>query len=403
MRIVVLGAGMQGTACAYDLCLSDQVKEVVIADVDLNRAEASVKTVQAALKNTSTTDRRFKLSAATADVTQHAKLVSFLRGFDVAVSAVPYFYNVGITKACVESETHMVDMGGNTDVVFQQRDFDQQAKNAGICILPDCGLAPGLANILAADAVARLETTHTVEIRVGGLPLHPVAPLNYQLFFSIHGLINEYLGKAVVLENGRRTEVDTLTGLESVYFDAVEEPLEAVITLGGLSTLPWTYEGRVKTLNYKTLRYPGHWALISSMQQLGVFDETPVKTATGATVVPREVFMQLAEPKLTWQAQGGRPEDIVLVRLNAWGERNGKPQTLTYEIVDHYDVQTGFTAMMRMTAFPVSIVAQMLGNKTIRNHGVHTLETTVPTPAFIDELEKRGIRVQLQVNEQAFV
>ena len=412
MHVVVLGAGMQGTACAYDLCRSDGVKEVVIADVDLKKAEQATKKVQEDLKNSApdaknvsqiagNVERRYKISAATIDVTQHSRLAAFLRSFDVAISAVPYFYNVAITKACVESKTHLVDMGGNTDVVFEQRAFDEKARTAGICILPDCGLAPGLASILTADAVSNLDATHSVAINVGGLPQHPVPPLNYQLFFSIHGLINEYCGKAVILENAKRREVDTLSDLETLYFDDFDTPFEAAITLGGLSTMPWTYEGQIKSLTYKTLRYPGHWAIMQAMNQLGVFDEAPVKL-NGTNVSPRALFTQQAEPRLTWESmkdRGARPEDMVLVRVSATGEKNAQRQTLVYEIVDRFDHTTGFTAMMRMTAFPVSIVAQMLGNNVISERGVLALEQTIPTQTFIDALKQRDIDVQIKVQE----
>ncbi|MBY0405672.1 MAG: saccharopine dehydrogenase NADP-binding domain-containing protein, partial [Cyanobacteria bacterium] len=206
-KVVVLGSGMQGTACAYDLAFNPSITEVVIADIELNKAQESVQKIN-----------HPKVVAKQIDVKNQTALIDFLKPFDVLISAVPYFFNFNITQAAIASKTHMVDMGGNTDLVFKQRTLTQEAQTAGVTILPDAGLAPGMANILAVHAINQLENVNTVQIRVGGLPKFPKPPLNYQLFFSVHGLINEYMGRSVVLKNGKIEEVETLTEVESIHF-----------------------------------------------------------------------------------------------------------------------------------------------------------------------------------------
>lgn len=378
MKMVVLGAGMQGTACAYDLLQNPKVRTVAIADVTLEKAQMATKQLPI--------DER--LTFHSVDAINLKALSAFLEPYDVLISAVPYFLNLAVSEAAITSRTHMVDMGGNTDLVFEQRKLNEKAQQAGITILPDCGLAPGMANILAAHAIQQFDTVDSVKIRVGGLPQNPQPPLNYRLFFSIHGLINEYVGKSVILREGSITEVDTLTDIETLNFpDSVGE-VEAFHTLGGVSTLPWTYQGQIKTMDYKTIRYPGHCHQIKTMHDLGLLDDSPIEI-NGNKISPREVFAAVVVPRLNFEDN----LDLVLVRVEVIGKKSGVIATYRMEIQDRYDDQTNFTAMMRTTAFPVSIVAQMLGNGSIMNRGVLALEQTVPTEPFISELVKRHIHV----------
>ncbi len=379
MTFAVLGSGMQGTACAYDLAMFAQEAEVILTDADLALAEAAAKRLN--LSN---------VKPERVDVTNHTQLVDFLKEVDVVVSAVPYFLNLEVTRAAIEAKTHMIDMGGNTDLVWEQRKLSDLAKTAGVTILPDGGLAPGMANLLAVHGMQQLDETDTVKIRVGGLPQNPQPPLNYQLFFSIHGLINEYIGKAVVLRDGRRVEIETLTELETLEFPQPVGACEAFLTLGGLSTLPWTFEGKVREMDYKTIRYPGHCHQIKTMADLGLLDEEPVQVS-GQSVVPRDVFAACVVPRLTAFED---KRDIVLVRAVVTGRRGGQPAEEVYEIVDRYDSETGFTAMMRTTAFPVAIIAHMMADGRITERGVLPLETTVPTDDFLTEMAKRNIRVE---------
>ncbi len=409
MRVAILGSGRQGVACAFDLALNPNITEITLADRDENQLNHALETVRQALKSIPETHPLFKryvqnqprsitpasklahqvnvvgkVNTQKIDLTGFAALVGFLRNYTATVSAVPYHHNVSITKAAIESQTHMIDMGGNTDIVFEQHQLDNQAKQAGITILPDCGLAPGMMNILAADAVSEFDTVDTLTIRTGGLPQEPEGTLNYQLFFSIEGLINEYTGRATVLREGNVVQADTLTQLERLTFD--DEPFEAFITSGGLSTLPWTFEDKVKDLDYKTIRYPGHCHQIQTLNEMGLFSQTPIEHK-GHTLTPRELFIDMATPVLT----KSNPVDMVLSKVSAKGHKDGNYLEAEYTLKDFYDPVTQFTAMMRTTGFPVAIVLQMVLEQQITSPGVHALEKVVPTGLFMDEVKKRGI------------
>lgn len=391
MKFAVLGAGLQGSACVYDLLQNKRITEIAVADSDKHRAQMVVDSLgKYASPHT-------QLVAYQVDVSDVEPLTDFLKLYDVVISAVPYFLNLRVTQAAIAAKTHMVDMGGNTDLVFEQRQYSDQAAAQDVTILPDCGLAPGMANIIAAHGIAQFDSLQSVQIRVGGLPQFPRPPLNYQLFFSIHGLINEYMGQSVVLRDGEIAHLPTLTELETldwpepVGHQGVRE-LEAFHTLGGLSTLPWTFRGKVRHMDYKTIRYPGHCHQIKTMADLGLLDEEPVQVG-GHWIKPRDAFAASVIPRLTLADR----EDVVLVRVTLTGEKSGRQATLAYTLTDRYDPETGFTAMMRCTAFPVAIVAQMMGEGVIQQRGVLPLETAVPTDAFLHALAERGLHVQEQI------
>ncbi|MFQ6033741.1 MAG: saccharopine dehydrogenase family protein, partial [Candidatus Bipolaricaulia bacterium] len=195
-RYIVLGAGMQGRTAAYDLARFGGAEEVLLADVDLERAKEAAARVNRLIGGE-------LARAAEVDVQDHGALVEALRGFDAALSAVPYRFNLEITEAAIAAKTGLCDLGGNTSIVLKQLELDPEAKKAGITIIPDCGLAPGMANTLAVHAMSRMERPQEVRIWCGGLPQHPKPPLDYKLVFSIEGLTNEYFGKAYVLRDGR--------------------------------------------------------------------------------------------------------------------------------------------------------------------------------------------------------
>ncbi len=377
MRALILGAGMQGRAVAFDLVHSEGVEEVLLADADLRKAEEAAAWL-----------RSRKARAGQLDVADRERLVEAMRGFNVVVSAVPYFYNWDVARAAVEARVNMCDLGGNTDIVLRELELDEAASRAGITIVPDCGLAPGMTNVLAASGIDRLDRAEEVRIRVGGLPQKPRPPLDYKLVFSIHGLINEYVGRAAVLREGEIAWVEALTGLEELEFPEPVGKCEAFHTAGGSSTLPWTYRGQVRELDYKTVRYPGHCAKVKAMRDLGLFDDQPVRVGD-CEVKPRELFAVLASSRLDFPED----RDLVVLRVVVRGERDGQRVEITYQMLDFYDQEHGITAMMRTTAYPVSIVAQMLAHGEIEAKGVLPPERAVPPELFVARLAERGIEL----------
>lgn len=367
-----------GHGAVHDLVHnSPDVELVTVADLHLKKAEAIAKAV-----GTSRVDARCL------DVENYADAVELMRGHDAAISCVNYWYNDDLSRAAIEAGASFCDLGGNNYVVDKQLALDDEARNAGISIIPDCGLAPGMVSILAMHGAAEFDEVDEIHIRVGGLPQHPQPPLNYQLVFSVEGLINEYVEPARVIRNGKITEVPSMTELEAVELDGFP-PLEAFQTSGGTSTLPDTFLGRVKELDYKTIRYAGHCEKFKTMIDLGLCSSEEI-VANYQKVVPRKVFGELLSRNLP--ADG---PDYVLVRLDFAGTKDGAEKKLRYDIVDKQDEATGLSAMMRTTAFPASIIAQMMAKGDVLSRGALPQEKAIDPQRFVDELTRRGIRLNI--------
>lgn len=389
-RYVVLGAGMQGTAVAYDMAKFGHAEQVILADLDLQIAKRAAERVNRLTQS--------KLAeAAKVDVKDHHALVRLLKDAHCVLSAVPYYFNVLIAKAAIEAKAHMCDLGGSTDVVFEQLKLDRRARKAGITIVPDCGLMPGMGNTLAVYGMNKLKRLGVhckeVQIRCGGLPQKPKPPLFYKLVFNIEGLTKEYTGKANVLRDGKITQIDVLTELEEIEFPEPVGHCEAFITSGGTSTCPWTFEGKLEKYEYKTVRYPGHYEKIKAMADLGLLSTEPIKIGN-AEVVPREVFHKVVAPRIAFP----KDRDLVVLRVSCIGEavapraKDEKRFEALLDVMDFYDEETGFSAMERTTGFAASIVAIMLARGKIKK-GAIPLEKAIPADEFVAELSKHGIRL----------
>jgi len=378
MKIAVIGAGLMGRAAMYDLARTDGVKQVGLFDVDAELA----RQVAGKYGNERVTTGR--LDAADVDAA-----TEILREYDAALSCVTYKYNPGLTRAAIDAHCSFADLGGNHDVVRTQMELDDEARRADVVVIPDCGLAPGMVSILVADGVARFDSVSSIKIRVGGLPQVPRPPLNYQVVFSAEGLINEYWEPCTVLENGKKKQVNPMTGLELLEFDGVGK-LEAFYTSGGASTLPDTYAGQVDFLDYKTIRYPGHCQLFRPMLEIGLGSPQPLRVGD-VTVAPREIFKAVLDKNLNF-----REPDMVLARLTIEGEKDDRTRAVIYEIVDRQDSRSGLTAMMRTTAFPAAIVTWMAAAGHISVRGCQPQEIAVNPSMFITQLRKRGINLQIK-------
>ena len=375
-RYLVLGAGMQGTAAAFDLARFGEAELVLLADVEMDRAESAATRVNRLIGGG-------LIQAAQVDVQDRGALIGALEGVDVALSAVPYRFNLGITEAAIAARTGLCDLGGNTEIVLKQLKFDPQAKEAEITVIPDCGLAPGMANTLAVYAMSKMENPQEVRIWCGGLPQRPKPPLDYKLVFSIEGLTNEYFGKAYVLRDGRVQEVETFTEVEEVEFPPPVGRCEAFITAGGTSTCPWTFEGKLQRYEYKTVRYPGHHGKVKVLLDLGLLDPEPVKVGE-VWVSPRELFHRVVPPRISFPDD----PDLVVLRVHCRGET----EEVQLDLMDFYDEATGFSAMEKTTAFPAAIVTAMIAKGELER-GVVPLERAVPPGPFVAELGRRGFRL----------
>ena len=383
-KYAVLGAGRQGTACAYDMIRWGEADSVVLADQSQAAAQAAAARVNGLLH----TD---KARGIQLDVTDHTALVGALTGIDAFLSAVPYYLNLNIARAAVRAKACMCDLGGNTDLVRAQLALDAQARAAGISIIPDCGQVPGMGTTLMVYAMSLLDEAEEVLMWDGGLPQNPRPPFNYLLTFNIAGLTNEYAESPVFLRDGKPTLVPTMDEVEEIDFPPPVGRVEAFTTGGGVSTLPWTFEGKLKTLQNKTVRYPGQFAQLRAFYDLGLWRTDKVKVGD-QEVAPRELFHALFEPMVTFPDD----KDVVVIRIRATGQKNGAPAEAVLDLMDFRDEETGFTAMERTTGWDGAIVAEMMARgQTPR--GAQPVELAVPPDLFVQELARRGIQVHTRV------
>ncbi|OGS48002.1 MAG: hypothetical protein A3K68_00775 [Euryarchaeota archaeon RBG_16_68_13] len=380
----VVGAGRQGTAAAYDMAKFGDADEVTLADVDLSRARKSAARVNRLI------GRRLARAVA-ADVRKPATVAKAIKGADVFLSAVPYFFNLGLTRIALKTGVSMVDLGGNTDIVRRQLAADARARKAGLTIIPDCGMGPGLNLTLSVYAMELLDAPEHVYVYDGGLPQDRQAPWGFELTFNVEGLTNEYHGTASFIRDGKIVDIPSFTEFEDIDFPPLGR-LEAVVTAGGMSTAPWSFRGKLKTYQNKTLRYPGHWAAMKAFSDLGLFRTEPIQV-DGKRVVPRHVFHALFEP----QVRPKRIRDVCLERVVALGVRDGRPAKALVELVDYYDEATGFTSMERCTGWHASIAAEMIAMGRI-GPGAHSVESGIPARPFVEEARRRRLNITEMVS-----
>jgi lysine 6-dehydrogenase len=378
MKMMVLGAGLQGAACAYDLLQNPAVSQVTLADLRPGQ-----------LPQFLAGDWGGRLRPLRLDVTDITAVKAALQGHASVMSAIPYYYNAPMARAAVDVGCHFSDLGGNTEIVMEQRKLDGQAAAKGLSVIPDCGLAPGMVNILAAEGIRRLDRAERVKVYVGGLPQSPEPPLNYQIVYSLEGALDYYTTPSWILRGGRPVQVDALSELEPVEFPAPVGTLEAFHTGGGISTLPFAYEGKVDVMEYKTLRYPGHAAIMRPIRELGLLDMKPVEVK-GQTVTPRDLFIATVSPRLH------KPlgQDLVALQVLVSGLKGGARREVGFRLIDYYDVEHGISAMMRTTGFSLSITGQMQADGRVTQKGVRTPDEAMPFGAYVSELGKRGIRIE---------
>ena len=377
MKMLVLGAGLQGSACAFDL-LTRTDAEVTLADVN-------PASVAAFAKNAG----KGRLTLATLDARNEKAVRTLMAGHAAAMSAIPYYYNYQMARIAVEVGLHFSDLGGNTEIVRQQQGLEAEAARKGLSIMPDCGLAPGMINILAAEGIRRLDSVSAVRLYVGGLPQDPKPPLNYNIVYSLEGVLDYYTTPSWIQRDGHPTTVEALSELELVEFPEPAGQLEAFHTAGGISTMPWEFDGRIPVMEYKTLRYPGHAVIMKAIRDLGLLGLEPI-AVKGQTIVPRDAFIALADPKLRKPGV----HDLVALRVIVTGTKAGTKATVTFDLLDLFDPTHGISAMMRTTGYSLSLTGQLQVAGTVVRHGVTTAWEGMPYGPYVDGLRARGIHIR---------
>jgi len=380
MNIVVLGSGMMGQAIAFDLCKYSCFNEITIIDKNTQALSSAKKFLN-----------REKINFLELNVEKTDEIKYLFQNYNVAISAVSYRFNYELAKIAVETETHFLDLGGNNEIVEKEKKLFENAKKQNITIIPDCGLAPGLTSTIARDIIERLDSVDYIRMRVGGLPIDPKSPLNYQIVFSLNGLINEFIEDSIVLDHGQIIKKRSMTDIETIMFPKPFGEMEAFLTSGGCSTLPYTYKNKVDNLDYKTIRYPGHCEKFKILLDLGLGGEKTIKIGENE-IIPRKILIYFLNKNLPKNGL-----DVVLLKVFSKGLKNGKKVYLDYTLIDYYDKKNNITAMMRTTGYPISIISQMIEQGIIKKRGVFCQEEIVPPDPFFKELEKRDINIKREM------
>ena len=374
MKVIVLGSGKIGSIMARDFSESNPGSKVTLGDISEERAKEAASKISGA-------------SGTIINTSNHEALTEQLSGYDLILGALPGDYGYRALEAAIEAKVDTVDVSFTPENPMQ---LDGEARRAGVTVIPDCGVAPGLSNILTGYSVSRLDNIREAHIMVGGIPETPVPPLGYTITWSAEGLIDEYVREVTIIEKGEKVQVPALSGLEEIDFPGIGK-LEAFYT-DGLRTLAVSFP-EVENMWEKTLRYNGHVEKIKLIRELGFFSGEPV-TVEGAEVQPRLVTARLLEKSL-WKPEIG---DILAMNIEVRGETSGKKEGYRHRIVDRFDHETGVTAMARTTAYTASIVAGMLTQRTIKGPGVIPPERLGINEDFTenirDQLKRRGVLIE---------
>ncbi len=387
MKIVVLGAGLMGKEIAHDLIESSQVGHVFLADLHVDQSLQFM--------NDLGTD---KLEAITLNAERDDDLREVIKRGDVVINALHYQFNERVARAAIDVGVHLVDLGGHIGGITEKiLALHEEAIKKNVTIIPDLGVAPGMANILAGYGATKLDEVDSIKLYVGGIPTQPEPPLHYTEVFSLEGVFDHYTEPSKIVGKGTITEVPSLSGTEPIYFEEFGV-LEAFYTSGGTSTLPETFKG-IKTLEYKTIRYKGHAEKFQLLVDLGFLDKNNTVEVNGENVSVRDVVREALRKKIKL----GQKVDAVLLRVIISGEKAQEALTYEYEMVVKKDVEKNRTAMARATASTISAAAQMIGNGSIDKRGVHPPETIVPGKEFIEEMAKRGVEIKETSHRSAMI
>jgi len=375
MKVLVLGCGNIGSVAAEDLAKSINSLEVVVADVNKTKAKDVAEKIG-----------RENVSWIHVDATDQNRLGKTLNDYDLIMGFLPGNFGYSLIKACINAEKNLVDVSFMPENPLT---LNSEALKANVTIIPDCGLAPGISNVLVGHAAAVLDKAKRVHIMVGGLPEKPVPPLDYIITWSPENLIDEYTRKARIIRRGREVEVEALSGVEEVEFPNFGR-LEAFYT-DGLRTLLDTIK-TVEDMWEKTLRYVGHAEKVKLLKELGFFEEEQINIR-GIGISPKKLTAKLFERKL-W-----RPEvkDVVALKVEVSGIKEEREKSVAYHLLDYYDKKRGITAMARTTAFTASIIAQFLLKKMVKDKGVVPPEIIgkdeMLFQTFLKELDAREVRI----------
>ena len=379
-KFAVLGAGQMGMVIAKELLENDS--DTVVSLYDLNSATLEDAAIFIASE---------RLNTQIVDIGDPAKTAAALEGHIAAIGALPHSLSYPAILAAIDARVSFIDLVG--EAPEERVALHDRAVEAGCLILPGMGVAPGISNVCVGQGIEWLDETLNAYIHVGGIPVRKEPPLFYQTVYLLESVFNAYLRPATIIEEGKPVIVEPLSGLEEISFPEPIGVLEGFIT-DGLASLPLTVGGNIEnSLVEKTLRYPGHVACMKVLKECGLLDDSPIEV-DGLKISPRDVLIELLGEKLQLGPEG----DILVMRVIVEGIRDGKEQRHIFELVDYFDVETGYTAMARTTGFPAVLAARMIASNELPEKGVFFPEQLFIGERFermIEWLAQKGVEVTI--------
>ena len=384
MKIAVVGSGLMGSSAARYLAARKEVKAIRLLDKEKPRLDEVVKSA-----------RSRKILPQLIDAADRRSITESIKGFDAALIALPH-------AAAYRADLAAIDAGVRTvDLVFEDQQMKLHSKclGSGVTLIPGCGVAPGIVQILAGEAARQLTSVDEIHMLVGGLPQIPRPPLNYRIVFSFEQVLKMYAKEKVrIVRDGKIKTARAMTEIDKVSFPKPYENMEAFLT-DGVATLLFTMKGRVRTMDEKTVRYPGHAEQIKTLIATGLTSTKPVQVE-GMRIAPRKFLSDILEPKLRL----GKEKDVTLLRVTVTGSKDQNKVRQEFEMVDYYDEHENITSMARTTAFTGAIAAMILAEGRIDRAGVVPPETCFTGRNFstlLRRLAEKNVRISRTITSSA--
>jgi len=380
MKVAILGAGKIGAALTKFFCEDPDVSSVIVCDKNgqaLTKIESDLQTS--------------KLRTHRVGIEKEWSLKTLIRGFDFLVSALPPKNNIKLTELAIEIGINYIDLGGTQQTFEKQLKYSDQAAEKNVCIIPNCGFAPGLISIIAMHGYEAFDDVESIKIRAAGLPVNPKPPLNFLLNFSVDALLDEYSNDAIILKDGKVENVKALEGYESLSFNSSskEKTFEAFYTSGQITSLVKMLEGKVKNLDFKTIRYPGHRDIIKSLFQLGFGQDKIVHIKANITyrdILARQLAKNLPE----------NDEDMSLIKITIEGKRDGDTLRRNYEMICDYDKDIDMSALIKCAALPILLTTKLIfQGKHTNSCGVFPPEKVIPNSEFLELMKEKNFNIHI--------
>ncbi len=380
MKIIVLGAGLVGTPMAVDLAKNGNY-QVSVADLN----SETLKKIKAKYPSISTIQR---------DLSKSSDIKSIIGDYDLVINALPGFLGFQALKSIIEERKNVVDIAFYPEDPFE---LDNLAKKNKVIAVVDCGVSPGMSNILIGYVNEILDKTEKALILVGGLPQKRVWPYEYKAVFSPLDVIEEYTRPARYKEKRELVVKPALSDVELIDFERIGT-LEA-FNSDGLRTLLKTVD--IPNIKEKTLRYPGHVEKIKILRETGFFSQDKIDI-NGVKIRPLNLTAKLLIPK--WKLEEGE-RDFTIMRVIVEGKKEGKKVKYTYDLYDEYDEKTKIHSMARVTGYTATVVAEMILNGMYKKIGISPPEYIGKTPdllAFIlERLKNKGVIYQQKIEKES--